>query len=601
MEIYRNIILILVAITSITLYMWMMNCCPVHIDNFSSDVEYDYIIVGAGTAGCVLANRLTEDPNVTVLLLEAGPVDSSHFVSIPLTQSEILLSEMDWKYKTVPQKHGFLTSKNQEVYWPAGKVFGGSSSLNGMIYARGIPEDYNHWAEMGADGWTYDEVLPYFLKSENSLLKEESEYHSTEGPFTITYPSHITELEKAFIEAGKKLGYRVGDYNRESRLEFSLTQSTVKDGKRVSTSTAFLHPAMKRSNLFIGTGVTVRKVVFENNKAMGVSYVHYDKNFETVVKAKREIILSAGAVGSPHILLLSGVGPSTQLKEIGIDTISDVPVGENLQDHMILPLEYIIHRDHNRYDTVIHPSTILSLATFYQYIINGDGPLSSPTITGVAFLELDTGDNHTYPLEIEFCRAFGSGATDFWGKFDTHKQSLYDGNLDDLRGYSLLLSPLHTKSVGELYLNKTHPYSQPLIDPQYFSEPDDIKAFKKAIKFALKLGDTPPLSSKGVKLFAAMMDAPYQFDTEEFWNWYIENMAYSTFHYGGTCKMGSVQDPSVVVDPKLRVKGVTGLRVVDASVMPTLPSGNPAATVIMIAEKVADMIKAQGSTNMAYL
>ena len=184
-----------------------MNCCPVHIDNFSSDVEYDYIIVGAGTAGCVLANRLTEDPNVTVLLLEAGPVDSSHFVSIPLTQSEILLSEMDWKYKTVPQKHGFLTSKNQEVYWPAGKVFGGSSSLNGMIYVRGIPEDYNRWAEMGADGWIYDEVLPYFLKSENSLLKEESEYHSTEGPITITYPSHITELEKAFIEAGKKLGY----------------------------------------------------------------------------------------------------------------------------------------------------------------------------------------------------------------------------------------------------------------------------------------------------------------------------------------------------------------------------------------------------------
>ena len=380
-----------------------------------------------------------------------------------------------------------------------------------------------------------------------------------------------------------------------------MTQATVKDGKRVSTSTAFLHPAMKRSNIFIGTGVTVRKVVFENNNAMGVSYVHYDKNFETVVKAKREIILSAGAVGSPHILLLSGVGPSTQLKEIGIDTISNVPVGENLQDHMILPLEYIIHRDHNRYDTVIHPSTILSLATFYQYIINGDGPLSSPTITDVAFLELDTGDNHTHPLEMKFYRAFGSGATDFWGKFDTHKQSLYDGNLDDLRGYSLLLSPLHTKSVGELHLNKTHPYSQPLIDPHYFSEPDDIKAFKKAIKFVLKLGDTPPLSSKGVKLFTAMMNAPYQFDTEEFWNWYIENMAYSTFHYGGTCKMGSVQDPSAVVDPKLRVKGVTGLRVVDASVMPTLPSGNPAATVIMIAEKAADMIKAQASTNMAYL
>ena len=589
----QNITLILIAVIAITVYQWIVNSSPVHINNFSSDVEYDYIIVGAGTAGCVLANRLTEDPNVTVLLLEAGPVDSENFISIPLAQPEAMLSEVDWKYKTVPQKHGYLTSKNQEVYWPAGKVFGGSSSLNGMIYARGIPEDYNHWAKMGADGWTYDEVLPYFLKSENSLVNKGSKYHSTGGPLTITYPSHITELDKAFIEAGKKLGYRAVDYNGEIPFGFSLIQATIKDGKRVSTSTAFLHPAMVRSNLFIGTGVTVRKVVFENKRATGVSYVHYNKNYEAVIKAKKEIILSAGAVGSPHILLLSGIGPSMHLKEIGIDTISNVPVGENLQDHMILPLEYIIYPDNDRYDTVMHPSTILSLATFYQYIINGNGPLSSPTVTAVAFLELDTGDNHTYPLEIEFCRGFGSGATDFWGKFDTHKQFLYSGKLDDLRGYSLLLSPLHPKSVGELYLNKTHPRSQPLIDPHYFSDPDDIKAFKKAIEFALKLGDTPPLSSKGVQLFAEMMDAPYQFDTEEFWNWYMENMAYSSFHYGGTCKMGSVQDPSSVVDPKLRVKGVTGLRVVDASILPTLPSGNPAATVIMIAEKAADMIKAE--------
>ena len=597
MGICQNITLILIVVTAIAVYQWRVNSGPVHINNFSSNVEYDYIIVGAGTAGCVLANRLTEDPNVTVLLLEAGPVDSSYIPSIPLAQSEILLSEMDWKYKTVPQKHGYLMSKNQEVYWPAGKVFGGSSSLNGMIYARGSAEDYNHWAEMGADGWTYDDVLPYFLKSENSLIKEKSEYHSTGGPLTVTYPSYITELENAFIEAGQKLGYRAGDYNGKDPFGFSLIQAMVKDGKRVSTSTAFLHPAMTRKNLFIGTGVIVRRVVFENKKATGVSYVHYDKNYETTVKAKKEIILCAGAVGSPHILLLSRIGPSVQLQEVGIDTISDVPVGENLQDHMILPLEYVIHSDNDRYDTVIHPSTILSLTTFYQYIVNGNGPLSSPTVTSVAFLELDTGDNHTYPLEIELCRGFGSSATDFWNKFDTQKQSLYDGNLDNLRGYSFLLCPLRSKSVGELYLNKTHPYSQPLIDPHYFSDADDIKVFKMAIKFGLKLGDTPPLSSNGVKLFAEMMNAPYQFDTEEFWNWYIENMAYSSFHYGGTCKMGSVEDSSTVVDPELRVKGVTGLRVVDASIMPTLPSGNPSATVIMIAEKAADMIKADATTN----
>ena len=211
MGICQNLTLILIAITAVIVYQWMKNSGPVHINNFSSDVEYDYIIVGAGTAGCVLANRLTEDSNATVLLLEAGPVDNKYFINIPLAQSEIMLSELDWKYKTVPQQRGFLLSKDQEVFWPAGKVPGGTSSLNGMIYARGRPADYNNWAKMGADGWSYDEVLPYFLKSENSLLKEESKYHSTGGPLTITYPSYTTELDEAFIEAGKKLGYKVGD------------------------------------------------------------------------------------------------------------------------------------------------------------------------------------------------------------------------------------------------------------------------------------------------------------------------------------------------------------------------------------------------------
>ena len=384
MGIYQNIALILVGITAVLVYQWMINSSPVHINSFSSDVEYDYIIVGAGTAGCVLANRLTEDSNITVLLLEAGPVDSKYLLNIPLLQSEITLSELDWKYQTVPQKQGFLLSKNREVLWPAGKVLGGSSSINGMIYARGIPADYDNWAKMGASGWTYEEVLPYFLKSENSLLGEDKRYHSTGGPVTVTYPSYITELDKAFIEAGIKLGYEVGDYNSESPFKFSFIQATIKDGKRVSTSTAFLHPAINRKNLFIGTGVTVRRVVFENKLAVGVSYLHSDSKVETVVRAKKEVILSAGVVGSSHILLLSGVGPFLQLSNIGIETLSDVPVGKNLHDHIMLPLEYILPTDDDKF--VFHSSTMLSLNVFYQYFINGNGPLSSPSITGVAFL-----------------------------------------------------------------------------------------------------------------------------------------------------------------------------------------------------------------------
>ena len=579
----------MVGMTAIIVYQWMINSGPVHINNFSSDVEYDYIIVGAGTAGCVLANRLTEDPNITVLLLEAGPVDSKYSINIPLAQAEIMLSELDWKYKTVPQNQGFLLSKNRKVLWPAGKVFGGSSSINGMIYSRGNPADYNKWAKMGANGWAYKEVLPYFLKSENSLLGEESKYHSTGGPLTISYPSHITELDEAFVEVGRKLGYKVGDYNSESPFGFSFIQAAVKDGKRMSTSAAFLQPAMSRENLFIGSGVTVRRVVFENKIAVGVSYSLSDEKFETVVKVKKEVILSAGVVGSPHILLLSGIGPSLQLREIGIEVISDAQVGKNLQDHIMLPLEYILPSDDDRF--VIHHSTVQSFNNFYQYFISGKGPLSSPSITSVAFLELDSEDGGKHPLEIEFCKGLPSGATDFWKKFDTYRESLYNGSLENMRGYSLLLSPLHSKSVGELYLNQTHPYSQPLIDPRYFSDASDMEVLLRAISHALKLGETPPLSSKGVKLLAEMMNGPYKFNTEQFWRWYIENMAYSTFHYSGTCKMGSVDDPSAVVDPKLRVKGVKGLRVVDASIMPTPPSGNPAAPVIMVSEKAADMIK----------
>ena len=590
MAMYKSTIAtFMVGMTAIIVYQWMINSGPVHMNNFSSDVEYDYIIVGAGTAGCVLANRLSEDPNITVLLLEAGPVDSKYSINIPLAQAEIMLSELDWKYKTVPQNQGFLLSKNRKVLWPAGKVFGGSSSINGMIYSRGNPADYNKWAKMGANGWAYKEVLPYFLKSENSLLGEESKYHSTGGPLTISYPSHITELDEAFVEVGKKLGYKVGDYNSESPFGFSFIQAAVKDGKRMSTSAAFLQPAMSRENLFIGSGVTVRRVVFENKIAVGVSYSHSDEKFETVVKVKKEVILSAGVVGSPHILLLSGIGPSLQLREIGIEVISDAQVGKNLQDHIMLPLEYILPSDDDRF--VIHHSTIQSFNNFYQYFISGKGPLSSPSITSVAFLELDSEDGGKHLLEIEFCKGLPSGATDFWKKFDIYRESLYNGSLENMRGYSLLLSPLHSKSVGELYLNQTHPYSQPLIDPRYFSDASDMEVLLRAISHALKLGETPPLSSKGVKLLAEKMNGPYKFNTEQFWRWYIENMAYSTFHYSGTCKMGSVDDPSAVVDPKLRVKGVKGLRVVDASIMPTPPSGNPAAPVIMVSEKAADMIK----------
>jgi len=587
-----SIVVLVIGIISVLTYQWMTS--PVHINNFSPDIEYDYIIVGAGTAGCVLANRLTEDPNITVLLLEAGPLDTKFGLRIPLISPLFYNSDIDWQYKTVPQKNGFAASKDRVVILPAGKVVGGTSSINTLFYVRGSSSDYDGWAAAGAKGWKYDDVLPYFLKSENFLLEEDSKYHSTGGPLTVSYSTSVSVFSNAVLEAGRNLGYIIGDYNDESQFGMSRLQAMIENGKRVSSADAFLHPVIDRSNLYIGTGIVVQKILFnkDNSKAVGVTYVQGD--VQRIVKAKKEIILSAGAIGSPHILLLSGIGPASQLNEAGIETISDLPVGRNLRDHMFMGVESVLPAEHEWYDTLIHPSTIMKFDVFYQYLVHGGGPLSELVSSAVVFLNMN--ENMTYPdLEITIAGTVISGG-DLWEKWGVSRKQVFgDVDLDALRGFTFVMCPLDLRSVGELTLNRTDPLSQPLIDPHYLEDPNDMQAFKNAIKVAQRIGKTPPLYHKGVKLAAELAKSPYEYDSEDFWGWYIEHMAHSGFHYAGTCKMGAVDDDSAVVDPTLKVKGVKGLRVVDASVMPKLPSGNPVAAVYMIAEKAADMIKADAS------
>ena len=585
-----SIVVLVIGIISILTYQWMTR--PVHVNNFSPNIEYDYIIVGAGTAGCVLANRLTEDPNTTVLLLEAGPLDTKIGLKIPLISPLFLNSDIDWRYKTVPQKNGFASSKDRVVILPAGKVVGGTSIINALLYVRGSPADYDGWAAAGAKGWKYDDVLPYFLKSENSMLGEDSKYHSTGGPLTVSYSTSVSAFSKAALEAGKNLGYYSGgDYNGESQFGVSTLQVMIKNGKRVSSADAFLHPVIDRSNLYVGTGVVVQKVLFneDNSKVIGVIYNQND--VEQVVKAKKEVILSAGAIGSPHILLLSGIGPASQLNEVGIKTVSDLPVGKNLRDHMFMGLEYVLPAEHEWYDMLIHPSTIMKFDVFYQYLVHGRGPLSEVVTSAVVFLNMNK--NRTHPdLEMMITGAVVSGG-DVWEKWGVPRKQVFgDVDLAGLRGYTFLICPLDLKSVGELTLNRTDPLSQPIIDPRYLEDPDDMKALINAIKIAQKIGKTAPLYRDGTKLAAELAKSPYEYDSDEFWKWYVDHLAHSGFQYSGTCKMGAADDNSSVVDPTLKVKGVKGLRVVDASVMPKLPSGNPVAAVYMIAEKAADMIKA---------
>ncbi len=499
--------------------------------------QYDYIVIGAGSAGCVVANRLTEEPETTVLLLEAGKEDTKPEIQIPSECTNLPGSEVDWGYFSEPEPY----LNNRKIFCPRGKVLGGSSSINFMTYIRGNYHDYNHWRELGNPGWSYQDILPYFKKSENQQ-RGVSEYHGVDGELSVTDVISPSAISQRFVDACVTMGYDENpDFNGMQQSGAGPFQVTIKDGKRHSTAAAFLVPILKRPNLTTMTGALVTRLLFEGTCTVGVEYLH--ESILHQVRVNKEVILSAGAFDSPKLLMLSGIGDAEYLQAMGIPVVVDLPgVGQNLQDHVCVPVPYEATQD-------LHSNGIAETGLF----LHSEGHLDAAPDLELIFAPI-LRVPPSYP---------NSGL-----------------------GFTGIIVLTHPQNVGSISLRSSDPKDTPMIWLNYLQSQSDVQKLVDGIKLIRKLFHTSAFDEFRGREVAPGADVT----SDEALVAYIREVCGTVYHPIGTCKMGT--DPMAVVDPELRVHGVKGLRVVDASIMPTLITGHTNAPTIMIGEKAADLIKA---------
>ena len=524
--------------------------------------EFDYLVIGGGSSGCVVASRLSEDPRVSVCLLEAGNTGNNWIINTPIATALMLPSKINnWAFETVPQR-GF---NGRRGYQPRGRALGGSSAINAMVYIRGHRSDYDRWAALGNPGWSYDDVLPYFRKAECNENFDD-EYHGREGPVNVAKLRSCNPFVAYFLQAAEQLQLPYAeDFNGVRQEGIGIYQVTQKNGQRCSAARAYIHPNLSRPNLHVVTGAATRRILFENGRASGAEYQRGDK-IERVT-GRREIIVSCGALQTPQLLMLSGIGDAGHLSDRGIDVVQNLPgVGRNLQDHV----DYVFVHQSKHADlfgaSLAGARRLLKEIGLYRK--SRLGMVTSNFAEAGGFLKTDP-DAEAPDIQLHFVV----------GMVDDHSRKKRLGH-----GFSCHVCLLRPKSRGSIELKSKDPAAPPLIDPKFYDDPDDLEAMVKGFKVTRRIMESPALKQHSVRdFYTENLRSDDEIRTE------LRSRSDTIYHPVGTCRMGS--DAGAVVDPELRVHGVAGLRVADASIMPTLIGGNTNAACIMIGEKAADLIR----------